>query len=90
MTDAAAATIPASRRGGARKGAGRRSSYSPEIAVQLLVYVDATPVPSLKGFCALYGLDPKQLRRWELRYPDLINAIGALRYKVDIARGRAA
>lgn len=79
-----------SNHGGLRARAGRPSSYRPEIAEQLLAYVHATRAPSLRQFSRISGISQRQIRRWELQFSDLMNAIGALRLKQDIAYGRAA
>ena len=79
------------RPGGARPGAGRPSSYTPLVAEQMTAYVKTTAYPSLKHFCECYGYRRATVSAWELQgHRELINALGALRYRQEVDMGKAA
>lgn len=73
-----------------RKRGGRPTTYTPGVAMQLREYLGRASFPSIREFCRVYGYDPKQIRRWELKHSSLTVAIGTLRLKQDLAYGRAA
>lgn len=79
------------RPGGARPGAGRKTTYRPIVAEQMLQYAMATAYPSLKHFCECYGYRRATVSAWELQgHRELINALGALRYRQEVDMGKAA
>lgn len=77
--------------GGKRPGAGRKPLFSrTEVAQRMLDYARTIHAPSIRHFSERTGISTKTLRRWELRHPDIANAIGVLRYRQDVDMGRAA
>lgn len=84
-------TTAASRqRGGKRAGAGRPSSYRPEVAEQMLAYVRSTHTPSIRHFAEVSGVPRKQIERWQLKHRCMMNAVGTLRYRRECDLGIAA